>query len=82
MEVLQNNNKLFERDQIARDIKKLHRKRMRKNAPFIQLKKEADSCGIKLSDVGRAMLKEYLDVNAEEYSISFKRYEPGVGGLL
>lgn len=82
MSVLQNNNKLFERDQIARDLKKMKRAKQRKNAPFIQMKREADNCGIKLSDVGRAMLKEYIDINAEDYVISFKRYQPGTGGLL
>lgn len=46
------------------------------------MKREADNCGIKLSDVGRAMLKDYIDINSEEYVQVFKRYKLGVGGIL
>jgi hypothetical protein len=46
------------------------------------MKREADNCGVKLSDVGRAMLKDYIDINSEEYVQVFKRYKLGVGGIL
>ena len=77
----QNNARLFSLEQVFQEVKNNRRERKRKNAPLIMMKKEADSCGLKLSDAGRAMMKEFLDVNSEDYVHVFKRQTP-VNGIL
>lgn len=55
--VLENNNKLFDQDQLKKLKSQQQAGISMKISSLKQMKREADECNIKLSEVGRALLK-------------------------
>lgn len=46
------------------------------------MKKEAKSCNIKLSELGKLILKQHEDYSTEDYVVKFKKFSPAIGGLM
>ncbi len=46
------------------------------------MKKEAKACNIKLSELGKLILKQHEDLTTEAYVIKYKKFIPTIGGLM